>query len=147
MAVGLLGMLFVAGCEMEAPRPPETFEEAEAISRRHNATPEGARYERIEILEHQKLIGIQRMLECFASVKNPDPTPFQMILAITASGIVDRVYLEHETNVSTCVRDDVLGQVLSPPPFAPFYQGLSMAFQLGEAEDRNPDDAVNEPGI
>ena len=147
LSLGLLVVLLFAGCEMEMPGPTESFEAADALSKQHTATPEGARYEQVEVVKHQKLSGFQGLMECYASMRQPDRTPFRMILAITESGVIKRVYLDRETNVSLCVRDDMLGEVLTPPPFAPFFQGFTMTFQVGQPKRWNPNAPVDEPGL
>jgi hypothetical protein len=146
LSAALLGALLLWGCEMESPGLAESFEQADALSKRHSASPEGARYEQVEVVKHQKLSGFQGLMECYARVQQPDRTPFRMILAITESGIVKRVYLDRETNVSLCVRDDMSGEVLSPPPFAPFYQSFTMTFQVGQPRHWDPNAPVDESG-
>jgi hypothetical protein len=135
---GLLGILLLAGCEMESPGLPETFEAADALARQHSATPEGAHYENVEVVKQQKLSGFKGLMECYASVGTPDRTPFRMVLAITEGGVVKRVYLDRETNVALCVQDDMLGELFTPPPFAPFYQSFTMSFHASQPQRWDP---------
>jgi len=65
---------------------------------------------------------------CLASTEHPDTAPFSFVAAIGKDGHVLRLYVDHETNVYTCVRQTLQRDEFPHPPSSPHYMHISMSF-------------------
>jgi hypothetical protein len=65
---------------------------------------------------------------CLASTDHPDTSPFSFVVAIGKDGRVLRLYIDHETNIFTCVRQTLQQDEFPHPPVAPHYFHVSMSF-------------------
>jgi hypothetical protein len=67
-------------------------------------------------------------LSCLKSTDHPDTSPFSFVVAIGKDGRVLRFYIDHETNISACVRQTLQQDEFPHPPVAPHYFHVSMSF-------------------
>ena len=65
---------------------------------------------------------------CFTSTQHPDTSTFSFVAAIGADGHVMRLYVDHETNIFSCVRPTLLKDKFPHPPSAPYYMHMTMNF-------------------
>lgn len=65
---------------------------------------------------------------CLASTDHPDKSPFSFVAAIGKDGRVLRLYIDHETNISACVRQTLEQDHFPQPPLSPYYMHFSMSF-------------------
>ena len=125
----VLSAFAVSACDSEVPPPlVESFPEADALSYQHSSTSDGKEYELEQVVPHHQQVSSRALQACYKTVADPDIAPFKLIIAISETGMVERVYLERETNLSLCITAALLSDTFPRPPFSPFYQGLSMSF-------------------
>jgi hypothetical protein len=65
---------------------------------------------------------------CLASTDHRDTSPFSFVVAIGKDGRVLRFYIDHETNIFTCVRQTLQQDEFPHPPVSPYYMHVSMNF-------------------
>ncbi len=67
-------------------------------------------------------------MSSLASTDHPDTSPFSFVVAIGKDGRVLRLYIDHETNIFTCVRQTLQQDEFPHPLAAPHYFHVSMSF-------------------
>jgi hypothetical protein len=65
---------------------------------------------------------------CLESTDHPDTSSFSFAVAIGKDGRVLRLYVDHETNIYTCVRETLKKDEFPHPPLAPYYMHVKMSF-------------------
>jgi hypothetical protein len=65
---------------------------------------------------------------CFATVTQPDNTPFSFVAAIASDGSVVRVFNDRETNISRCLLSHLKNGKFPTPPESPYYLHVEMKF-------------------
>jgi hypothetical protein len=66
---------------------------------------------------------------CLKTTDHPDTSPFSFVAAIGKDGHVLRLYIDHETNIYSCVRQTLEKDEFPHPPLSPYYLHVSMSFQ------------------
>jgi hypothetical protein len=67
---------------------------------------------------------------CLKSIDHPDKSPFSFVVVIGKDGRVLRLYIDHETNIYTCVRQTLQKDEFPHPPLSPYYWHVEMSFAI-----------------
>jgi hypothetical protein len=65
---------------------------------------------------------------CFKSVKVPDDSKFDLVIALGSTGSVEKVYRDRETNIGLCVIKELEKDKFPSPIMSPFYVHIAMSF-------------------
>jgi hypothetical protein len=65
---------------------------------------------------------------CLMSTDDRDTSSFSFVAAIGKDGRVLRLYVDHETNIFTCVKPTLQQDEFPHPPISPYYMHVSMSF-------------------
>ena len=65
---------------------------------------------------------------CLVSTDHPDALSVSFVAAIGRDGRVLRLYIDHETNIFTCVRRTLQQDEFPHPPISPYYMHISRSF-------------------
>src|SRR5690606_39795397 len=65
---------------------------------------------------------------CLKSVSGPDDSKFEMVIALSSTGSVDKVYRNRETNIGLCMIDELEKDKFPSPVKSPFYIHIAMSF-------------------
>ena len=104
----------------------ETYESARVLSAEHTAEPKGREYQQGAFFPHYAKQHSKTLQACFRDLPSPDRSPFAFVAVLAADGRIERVYLDHETNVAACLRTALLADRAPAPPFAGFHVAVDM---------------------
>jgi len=105
-----------------------SFKEAAALAEAQNKDPVEQTYHEGDLMPFYKQKYSPIFQSCLKSTDHPDTSTFTFIAAIGKDGHVLQLYVDHETNISTCVRQTLQQDEFPHPPFPPFYWQVSMSF-------------------
>ena len=105
-----------------------SFKEAVALAKTEDKDRAGRIYSEIDLKDYYTQKYFPVFQSCLKSTEHPDTSTFELVVAIGKDGRVLRLYANHETNVLACVRPTLLKDEFPHPPFAPYYQHMTMNF-------------------
>jgi hypothetical protein len=105
-----------------------SFKEAVALAKTEDKDRATRIYSEIDLRDYYQQKYMPVFQSCLKSIEHPDPSTFSFVVAIGKDGRVLRLYTDHETNVLACVRPTLLMDEFPHPPFAPYYQHMTMNF-------------------
>ena len=123
--LALILIFFQLSC---AKQLVDTFQEAKSIGSSLETDIE------IKIHHYNKLIPYfvenysRVLMECIEKTKNPDNSPFEMVIALGKDGKVLKLYKNHETNISKCLFTTLENDSFPKPTLSPYYLYISMNF-------------------
>lgn len=124
-AIVLISLLTTAG---RAGDVATSFKQAAALGDAQEKERATQAYIHIDLMPYyQKKYG-PVFVSCLTSTDHPDTSPFSFIVAIGKDGRVLRLYIDHETNIFTCVRQTLQQGEFPRPPVSPYYMHVSMSF-------------------
>ena len=120
--------LILLSCNCMANELVQSFEEAKVLAEETESVP--------SYKDHQNKVLIpyfgdkySKVLQgCFKSVKAPDDSSFDLIIALGSTGSVDKVYRDRETNIGLCMIRELEKDKFPSPIKSPFYVHISMSF-------------------
>jgi len=104
------------------------FKEAVALAKTEDKDRATRIYSEIDLKDYWTQKYFPVFQSCLKSTEHPDTSTFELVVAIGTNGRVLRLYADHETNVLACVRPTLLKDEFPHPPFAPYYQHMTMNF-------------------
>lgn len=122
---GTLVCVTLGGAASESPR--ERFVDAVTVAKANLRTAQGRTYDQL-LSKHFERANGPVMQSCFAAVKEPDTTAFEMVFRVAKSGTVKSVLVWPETNISTCFRDALKGKAFPAPPADDYLAYMEMRF-------------------
>lgn len=105
-----------------------SFKEAVALAKTEDKDRATRIYSEIDLKDYWTQKYFPVFQSCLKSTEHPDTSTFELVVAIGTNGRVLRLYADRETNVLACVRPAVLKDEFPHPPFAPYYQHMTMNF-------------------
>jgi len=105
-----------------------SFKEAVALAKTEDKDRATRIYSEIDLKDYWTQKYFPVFQSCLKSTEHPDTSTFELVVAIGTNGRVLRLYADHETNVLACVRPTLLKDEFPHPPFAPYYQHMTMNF-------------------
>jgi hypothetical protein len=105
-----------------------SFKQAAALAETQNKDRATRVYEALDLKDYYQQKYSPVFLSCLKSTDHPDTSPFSFVVAIGKDGSVLRLYVDHETNIFTCVRQTLQQDKFPAPPHSPYYMRISMSF-------------------
>jgi hypothetical protein len=105
-----------------------SFKEAVALAKTEDKDRASRIYSEIDLKDYYTQKYFPVFQSCLESTEHPDTSTFELVVAIGKDGRVLRLYANHETNLLKCVRPKLLKDEFPHPPFAPYYQHMTMNF-------------------
>lgn len=105
-----------------------SFKQAAALADAENDVEAAVVYEHRELRPYWIKKYGPVFQSCLATTDHPDKSPFSFVMAIGKDGRVLRLYIDHETNIFTCVRRTLERDEFPHPPLSPDYERFSMSF-------------------
>jgi hypothetical protein len=119
LAALLLVALSAAAVGQSKTGKETVFKEALEQARRNSKTTEGGKYDAaLATLFGQR--HVNSMDRC-TSIAAPDLRSFEIVMQIAADGSATHIMVSPETNVSTCVKKDLMGEVFVRPPHSDYW--------------------------
>lgn len=106
----------------------ESFHEAKQIAFKLESDPKNKQHKDEVLLPYfgQKYTTVLK--DCFETITNPDLSEFEFVVVIADNGQVNRIYSNHETNISKCMHGELEGDIFPEPLIAPYYLHIAMSF-------------------
>lgn len=123
-ATTLVCFLTTTGCAGDLAT---SFEQAAALGDAQEKNPAAQAY-KPEVATYYQQRYTPVFQSCLKSTENRDTSPFSFVVAVGKNGHVLRLYVDHETNVYTCVRQTLQKNEFPRPPFSPYYFHVSTSF-------------------
>lgn len=141
----LIGLVCLLTPPANAGELAASYKEAAAIADAQQQDSSTAGYFSNVLMPYfgQKYAGVLK--SCFASVPNPDSSPFSFVVAIGSDGRTLKIFHDGETNILACIRQTIEKDVFPAPPATPFYLHIDMKFTDPPAS-QDPPPLVLEPG-
>jgi hypothetical protein len=121
----LISLLATAG---KADDVATTFKQAAAIGDAQEKKRATQAYIHLDLTPYYQKKYSHVFQSCLASTDHPNTSPFSFVVAIGKDGRVLRLYVDHETNVYSCVRQTLKQDEFPHPPTYPYYLHVSMSF-------------------
>jgi len=118
----------VANSEAHDTPMNSSFKQAAALADAQDETPAIQEYAQRNLNPYYQRKYGPILNVCLASTDHPDKSPFSFIAAIGKDGRVAQLYVDHENNVFSCVRQTLEKDEFPHPPVAPYYMHMSMSF-------------------
>ncbi|MBX2882804.1 MAG: hypothetical protein KTR32_22835 [Granulosicoccus sp.] len=121
--VFLLAGFASSGAAQDAP---ENFDQAKALAVQ-SMTDAGYQKHNTEVLQpYFNETYLPVLDKCFESFDEPDDAKFELVLNLQASGQMDKVYRNLETNIGLCLITELEKAKFPSPPTAPYYYHILM---------------------
>lgn len=121
-------LLLLFSCNSMAGELVHSFEEAKVIAEQTEAVPAYKDHQYKVLMPYFGEKYSKVLQGCFKSVSGPDDSKFEMVIALSSTGSVDKVYRNHETNIGLCMIDELEKDKFPSPVKSPFYIHIAMSF-------------------
>jgi hypothetical protein len=125
-AIVLISLLTTAG---RADDLATSFKQAAALADAQEKERATQAYIHLDLMPYYQKKYSPVFLSCLKSTEHRDTSPFSFVVAIGKDGHVLRLYIDHETNIYTCVQQTLQKEEFPHPPLSPYYMHISMSFQ------------------
>jgi hypothetical protein len=105
-----------------------SFKQAVALADAQDKARDTQAYIHLDLVPYYEKKYSPLFQSCLVSVDHPDTSPFSFVVAIGKDGRVLRLYVDHETNIFTCVRRTLEQDEFPHPHVSPYYMHFSMSF-------------------
>ena len=125
--LGAIIFVFLLTVSSRADDLVSSFKEASARAEAQEKEPPAQAYKH-EVGTYYQRKYAPVFVSCLKSTDHRDTSPFSFIAAIGKDGRVLRLYVDHETNIYTCVRKTLEKEEFPHPTLSPYYFHVSMSF-------------------
>lgn len=120
--------LILLSCNSMAGELVQSFEEAKVLAEETEAVSSYKDHQNKVLIPYFGNKYSKVLQGCFKSVKVPDDSEFDLVIALSSTGSVEKVYRDRETNIGLCVIKELEKDKFPSPIMAPFYVHIAMSF-------------------
>lgn len=107
----------------------ESFESAKSVALVMEKSDFADCYLKCEFFPFYETQHSKTLQSCFSNTPSPSATPFDLVIKINKTGVVQQTWVNTATNISSCLNAGILASKFPVPPRDDFYVLIQMQFE------------------